>query len=103
MKKIILILIFVLFLTSCGTTSLTGNYYSSDETFLKLYNNGTCDWKWGTDFGQYTDECKYDFNDNEIIITYTSLSLWSDSDTFTCVYNKNVIDCNYRDVYTKTK
>lgn len=99
-KNIIIIILLLPLLTACNN-SITGTYISTenDNYYLKLYNNGTCDWKWGNGIGYQTanGECKYDYNENEIIITFNTIShkaLYGSELTEICTFSKKTIICD---------
>ena len=109
MKKIFLIIILSLMLTGCGKPKIgTYNYNIGVEYsyYLKLFNDGICEWKFGdTNMGKTADgECLYNYTDNEIIISYKTVSdvrFNQETKSYTCTYKGNTIDCGNRGKYTR--
>ncbi len=108
MKKgyFIIALITIILLTGCGNDKITGKYKRIDndkDNYLILYENGSCHWKYGMylledpythKFSDYftfdwdTNECHYDYNDDEITI-----STGSGTYPNKCKISKRTIDC----------
>jgi len=110
MKKCFLIIMLSLILTGCGKPQIgTYNYNPGIEYsfYLKLYNNGICEWKFGNNerLSKTADgECSYNYTDNEIIINYkTEADVYYNEETksYTCTYKRNIIECGNRGKYTK--
>lgn len=120
-KKIGLILlsgVILLGICGCNKDSITGKYKQTnyDDGYLTLYENGSCYWKQTTKGSlsnvldknatttiEYdSNNCNYDYVDNEITIKIKIVSSFgTDESTTTCEYSNNTIDCGYDGTYSK--
>lgn len=99
-------------------TIIEGEYLQTDISggSLTLYKNGTCNWV--QKFTLYDkvetttyerDTCSYDYNSNEITLTYimykgnTSGAFKEKTYNVTCSYNNGTIDCGNEGKYSKNK
>ena len=66
----------MLVLTGCSK-EVTGTYLNieDEKLYLKLYNGGKCDWKYGNGFMEKTKDgdCSYDYNSEEVLITFVDV------------------------------
>lgn len=105
----------VILLGVCGCgkeNSITGTYNQTNANnpngdfgySLKLYENGTCYWEYydenstfalGHTFEYDTNDCTYDYNEDEIIITTYNKY------TTTCSIDKDTINCREQGTYSK--
>jgi len=96
----------IVLLCVCGCENeekkITGTYTktTNDNHYLKLYENGSCHLKNGMVSEYDTDECSYDYNDDEV-----KLNLVGGLGDFvvSCSYNSknDTIDCEDTGIFEK--
>ena len=102
MKKMLFVLFMSIFVLTGCSKEVTGTYLNiEDENFyLKLYNEGKCDWKYGNGLLQKTKDgdCSYDYNNDEVIITFTDiLDIIGDGiEEVTCTRDGKKLDCGIK-------
>lgn len=119
-KSIIVLCLFIIFcVCGCGKNGITGKYKQTnyDNGYLTLYENGSCYWKQitqgsilsiGDDSATTTieydsDNCTYDYNDDEITINtkIVSKSMGTTKNSHNCKFTNGTIDCKTYGTYSK--